>query len=79
MLTTKFSSLMSRVYVATSAKYLMILNSRATHFEILLGLKMHHALCGLRFSIFPPLTTEPVKVRVINHVNMATTQRNHYG
>lgn len=68
-----------RIYVAVSAKVAVLLNSFAMHFDNYSGLKIHRALYELPFFIFSAPTTEPVKVRVINHVNVTKTQRNHNG
>lgn len=79
MSTINILSVFPRIYVATSAKFALMLNSFATHFDNYSGLKMYRVSSELPFSIFLQPPTEPVKVRVINHVNVAQPQRNHYG
>lgn len=79
MSTINIPRIFPRIYVAISARFAVMLNSFAKHFDNYSGLKMHPALNQLPFSIFSTPTTEPVKVRVINHANVTKTQRNHYG
>lgn len=79
MSTINILSIFPRIYVAMPVKLTVLLNNFASHFDNYSGMKMHQALYELPFSIFLPPTTEPVKVRVINHVNVTKTQRNHYG
>ncbi|WP_162654209.1 hypothetical protein [Lentilitoribacter sp. Alg239-R112] len=66
-------------YVATLAKFAVPLRNFARYLENFSGMKMRLALNELPVPIFPMPTTEPVKVRVINHMNETKPQRNHYG